>query len=299
MGSDSITYRIRPYDSQTVYAGYVVEVCPTLAAVKNVKAVKSGNGIKVSWKAVTGADYYKVYRTKDSDTRYNKTTKTYSGYSLETVYEAAVNTNGCKPELGESGYQYVGTYYNDEIKGTSVLDATVTYKTTATDEEGDYIPVGKNAAGETIYQTEETIYYDGPEAGTTYYYYVVACAEAPNGTSNYDEIRSVGCTKPASATYTNAIAKKVSKITSASSKKKGQVTIKFKKVSKVDGYAIYRSTKKNGTYTMVGTTTKTSFTDMSAVSGKTYYYKVASYVKGEAKANIYSAKTSAKKVKVK
>lgn len=61
----------------------------------------------------------------------------------------------------------------------------------------------------------------------------------------------------------------------------------------------YMGWLSDGTYSMVGTTTKTSFTDSSAESGKTYYYKVASYVKGEAKANIYSAKTSAKKVKVK
>lgn len=299
VGSDSVSYRIRPYDSQTVYDGYSITVEPTLAAVQGVKAVRSGNGIKVSWKPVAGADYYQVFRTTDSDTRYNKTTKTYSGFDMEPVYEAVINTNGCRPELDGEGYKYIGSYRTEKIKGTSVLDATISYQTTVADDNGDAIPVGKDATGQTLYQTEEAIYNQGPETGVTYYYYVRAYAEAPNGALNYNTISSIGFGKPASATYTNAIAKKVSKITSTTSKKKGQVTVKFKKVSNVDGYAIYRSTKKNGTYSMVGTTSKTSFTDLSAESGKTYYYKVASYVKGEAKANIYSAKTSAKKVKVK
>ncbi|MBO6015962.1 MAG: hypothetical protein J6P60_05180, partial [Lachnospiraceae bacterium] len=93
----------------------------------------------------------------------------------------------------------------------------------------------------------------------------------------------------------------VSKITSVKSKKKGQATVSFKKVKGVDGYAIFRSSKKNGTYALIGCVDgkKASFTDTSAPAGKTAYYKVASYIKGEKRTNIYSAKTVAKSVKVK
>lgn len=298
VGSDSVEYRIRPYDKTTVYEGATYTVSPSLAAVKSVKAVKTANGIQVTWKAVEGADYYKVFRTTDSDLLYDKTTKTYSKLG-DAISEAAINTTNCKPELGGNSYNAMGTYKTSEIRGTSVLDATLTYQTQSRDENGNPIKISKTTQGEDIYQTEEAIYYEGAEPGITYYYYVIAYADAPNGALNYSTISSVGCAKPASATYTNAIAKKVSKITSVTSKKKGQVTISFKKVSGVDGYAVYRSTKKNGTYTMVGTSTKNNFTDASAQSGKTYYYKVASFKKSEAKANIYSAKTAAKKVKVK
>lgn len=297
-GSDSVKYQIRPYDETIVYGAKQITVSPSLAAVKNVKAVRSGNGIRISWSPVAGADGYRVYRTTSSNLEYDKTTKTYKAKG-SNVYEAGINTTGCRPDLGDRGYNNAGTYSTYLIGGTSVLDATITYTKTAVDGYGKEIKIGETADGKTIYQTEEAIYYQGPEPGVTYYYYVVAYANAPNGSYNYSTITSTGCTKPASATYTNAIAKKVSKITSVSSKKKGQVTIKYKKVSKVSGYAIYRSTKKNGTYTMIGTSTKTTFTDYSAKSGKTYYYKVASYVKGEVQANIYSAKTSAKQVKVK
>lgn len=296
-GSESVTYRIRPYDSTTVYDGETVTVSGSLAAPTNVKAVRTKDGVKVSWKAVSGADYYMVYRTKDGSYTYDKTTKTYSYYGGELVYEAAVNTDNCYPELGYAPYSSAGTYMRSSIRGTSVEDKTLTYKVRSVDENDNYIAVGKTANGETIYQTEDAIYVEGPEAGTTYHYYVVAYAEAPNGLNGVDV--SSATSKASKVTYTNAAANKVSKITSVKSSKKGQATISYKKVKGVDGYAIYRSTKKNGTYVLVGTTTKTKFTDASAPAGKTCYYKVASYVKGEKKANIYSAKTAAKKVKIK
>lgn len=302
VGSDSVRYRICPFDEASIYNVSDVEpvtVEPSLAAVQNVKAARIKNGVQISWQPVAGADYYKVYRTENSNLYYDKTAKVYQCNGGELVNEVTLNTAGCRPELGGDGYNEAGTYSTSEIRGTSVCDVTVTYKKRVLDEKGHRIVIGKTPSGQSVYQTEDVVYHEGPEPGATYYYYVVAVAEAANGSFDYNQFQSVGCSKPAAAAYTNAVAKKVSKITSVSSKKKGKVTIKYKKVSGVDGYAIYRSTKKKGTYTMVGTSTKTSFTDESAQSRKTYYYKVASYVKGEKMANIYSAKTAAKKVKVK
>ena len=40
------------------------------------------------------------------------------------------------------------------------------------------------------------------------------------------------------------------------------------------GYQVYRSTSANGSYTLIGSTTKLGYTDETAKSGKTYYYKV-------------------------
>ncbi|MBQ1877650.1 MAG: hypothetical protein II161_02430, partial [Erysipelotrichaceae bacterium] len=44
------------------------------------------------------------------------------------------------------------------------------------------------------------------------------------------------------------------------------------KVSGTTKYLIYRSTKKNGTYTLIGSTTSLKYTDK--VKKGTYYYKV-------------------------
>jgi len=53
--------------------------------------------------------------------------------------------------------------------------------------------------------------------------------------------------------------------------------LSWKAVSGAKGYVVYRSTSKNGTYTRVGSTFLTSYTNSSLVSGKTYYYKVRAY----------------------
>lgn len=50
-------------------------------------------------------------------------------------------------------------------------------------------------------------------------------------------------------------------------------------VESAQKYMVYRSTTKNGTYTKLTTTGKTSYTDTSAKKGKKYYYKVAAYKK--------------------
>lgn len=64
----------------------------------------------------------------------------------------------------------------------------------------------------------------------------------------------------------------------AVSKTTTSANITWKSVYNVDGYNVYRSTSKNGTYKKVGSSTSTSYTDKGLTKGKTYYYKVAAYV---------------------
>lgn len=303
VGSDSIQYRIRPYDAKAVYSGQTITVYPTLAAPAGVKAAKTAEGVKITWSAVAGADYYKVYRTTSSDYSYDKTRKTYNYYGdSKAVYDAAINLEGCYPELESEGTEVrsLGTYKTTQIKGTSVEDKTLTYKTRSTDANGDEVVVGVDGSGNKIYAVEDAIYVEGPEPGFVYYYYVVAYAKDSNGAVDTGTVSSAS-TKAAMINYTNQAAGKATTIASVKSKKKGQVTVTVKKASGIKGYAIYRSDKKKGTYTLVGTidAKKTSFTDTTATSKKTAYYKVATFVEGEQKANIYSAKSAPKSVKVK
>ena len=74
-------------------------------------------------------------------------------------------------------------------------------------------------------------------------------------------------------------------------------TISYKKVKNAKGYLIYRSTKKKGAYTKLTKkpVKKTSYTDKTAKSGKTYYYKVVVVGKN----TTYSAGKVSKKVKIK
>lgn len=54
----------------------------------------------------------------------------------------------------------------------------------------------------------------------------------------------------------------------------GNLKVSWKKVAGATGYEIYRSTSKSGTYTLIGTSTTTSYTDKTAAVNKCYYYKV-------------------------
>lgn len=96
------------------------------------------------------------------------------------------------------------------------------------------------------------------------------------------------------------ITPKVPSITVKSNKKK-TATISWKKLSGVDGYVVYRSTKKNSGYKKVTTIKKAStksYINKKLKSKITYYYKVRSYKKVNGK-TAYSNYSSIKKVKIK
>ena len=98
--------------------------------------------------------------------------------------------------------------------------------------------------------------------------------------------------KPSSIIYGVKIAAK------AKNNKKGTVTVSYNKVTGATKYQIYRSEKKNGKYTLVGTSKKTTFADKKAKKKKTYYVRIRTYKKVSGK-TYYSGWSSVKKVKIK
>ena len=80
--------------------------------------------------------------------------------------------------------------------------------------------------------------------------------------------------------------------------KKGTVTVSYNKVTGATKYQIYRSEKKNGKYTLVGTSKKTTFADKKVKKKKTYYYKVVASGKNALLAD-FSVESSKVKIKVK
>ena len=67
----------------------------------------------------------------------------------------------------------------------------------------------------------------------------------------------------------------------------GKPYIKWTAVSGTSQYEVYRSGSKDGTYTLLGTTTATNYTDNKANAGYTYYYKVKAVSKVSSGANSY------------
>lgn len=102
---------------------------------------------------------------------------------------------------------------------------------------------------------------DSVKTGTTYNYIIRALNDVTYTNSDKATIKAIpGTTTEVTVTegYNN-------------------VTLKWSKVDGATGYYIYRATSENGTYKKVGSTTKTSYTNSSLTTNKTYYYKVAAY----------------------
>ena len=105
----------------------------------------------------------------------------------------------------------------------------------------------------------------GAKAGTTYYYRVKACNDA--GLSAYSNIVS-GQNKAVTPKPAAPVVKIGHSATS------GKPMLTWNAVSGATSYKVYRATSQNGTYSLLGTVTTTSYTNTGAKAGTTYWYKV-------------------------
>ena len=144
----------------------------------------------------------------------------------------------------------------------------------------------KKASGyKKIGQTTKTSYRDtSATPGKTAYYKVIAYNGKTKGA--YSGPKSAYILKTPGSVKAKASGK--------------NVTVSFGKVSKASGYAIYRSTKKNGTYKRVANlkSAKTIRKRFAKMKKGTYYYKVKAYTKTSGK-TLFTGYSSAVKVKVK
>ena len=281
---ESVTYRLRAYKNgnpKEYTEAYEITVNPYLAVPTSVKTSvnKADGSVTVSWKGVAGADFYRVYRSTSPAYLYDKDTKSYSYDNSMQLTEWITDSN--------SKYAYKAS--EKKLTATSIVDRKVSY-------------VDNNGV--------EHTWYDGPQAGVKYYYYVVACKNAtaynwkPSDKKNYDDDEystiTSGSSAAATATISNTTVGKT-KITSGKNSK-GKVTLKWQKVNDAAGYVVYRSTKKGSGYTQIAEITKGStvkYTDKTAKKGKKYYYKVRAVKANEAGVDVFSAYSAAKAVKVK
>ena len=113
-------------------------------------------------------------------------------------------------------------------------------------------------------------------AGYTYYYKVRAISKV-RSTAN----SSLSATVAATCHCARPVVKPDYLIST------GKPYIKWTAVSGASKYYVYRSGSKDGTYTLLGTTTATNYTDNKANAGYTYYYKVKAVSKVSSGANSY------------
>lgn len=175
-------------------------------------------------------------------------------------------------------------------KGMSWAERYVIYR--STEPNGTYTKIGSlkysdlNSTGFVNRYFTDT----GLDTGTTYYYKVRAAA--PYGTSfRFSDYSAVASAKCIVAVPTGLALTAV----------KGKITASWKKVAGAQGYQIWRSESKNGTYKRIYTVTSgatLSYADTTVKAGTTYYYKIRAYRKpnGTAVFSGYSALVSKKAI---
>lgn len=251
---------------------------PMITTPVNVTAAsRSYNSIKITWGKVTGAQKYEVYRSTSKSTGYTKigttTSTSYTDKNLETnkKYYYKVNavygkytsgyssvTNTKAVPAATSSLTITSRAYNElEIKWKKVSGATKYVLYRSTKEGSGYKKLG------TFFTT--TFLDTGVKGGVKYYYKVVPYRNSVKGKERIES--GVAVTQAVTGL-------KVTNKTATANK------LTWSKAAGADSYRIYRSTKKNSGYTAIGKTTKLTYTDKKAQTGKKYYYKVCGMING-------------------
>ena len=272
-----------------------VVVGPNLDAFK-VSSVKT-TSLKLSWNKVSEAKGYIVYTstnnkkwtkvktiTKNSTTSYTvkKLKAGTTHYYKVVAYKVVKKKN--KTVVTSKVIKVVTVPATPKLKVKSTTFNSVKLNVASVKGAKSYViekSTDKKNWSSTVTATKAgNITIDGLNTGTKYYFRVKACNDKCSGNSK------VVSAKPA----LKAPSIKVKSST------KGQVKITYKNVTGAEVYEVYRSTKKNGKYTLVGSENALQYVD-AAKSKKTYYYKVraTSNVNGK----IVGTYSKAVKVKVK
>ena len=235
------------------------------------KSVASSGKIKLTWDEIYGAKKYEIYRatSKDGEFKHLKTTTSTSYTTGGTVgktyyYKVRSVSNTGDKSVFSTVVSRAIDLPRPEVTAKNV-SSSGKIKLSWKEIEGAknyevYRSSSKDGKFELIKTTTSTSYTTGGTAGKTYYYKVKAIHEKSGSNSAYSEI--VSCVRE--------LARPDVSIKLSSGKPK----LSWKEVDDAKEYAIYRASSKDGTYKKLLTTTRLSWTDPDAKSGKTYYYKV-------------------------
>ena len=260
----------------------------TAPSVKTDYLISTGKPY-IKWAAVAGANKYEVYRSGSKDGTYTllgtTTNLNYTDSKANAGYiyyykVKAVNANSIKSDYSATVAatchcarpvvkpDYLISTGKPYIKWTAVSGASKYEVYRSGSKDGTYTLLGTTTAAN---------YTDSKaNAGYTYYYKVKAISSVKN---------TANSALSAAVAVTCRCARPVVKPDYLIST--GKPYIKWTAVSGASKYYVYRSGSKNGTYTLLGTTTATNYTDNKANAGYTYYYKVKAVSKVSSGANSY------------
>ena len=280
-------YKVRALDANGTAGAWSSVVSVTYKQTLSAPTVTGGNDAQgrptLTWKAVTGAAKYEVYRARSKDGDYIK-------YSTTT---GTSYTNTSYIENGNTYYYKVRALDANGRAGAWSSIVSVTYKQTlpaptvtgGNDAQGRPTLKWNAVSGAAKYEVYRARSKDGDYikystvTGTSYtntsyiedgntYYYKVRALKSDGTAGAWSSIVSV--------TYRAASTGTLSAPSVTGGKdSQGRPTLKWNAVTGAAKYEVYRARSKDGTYTKYSTTTGTAYTNSSYLtSGATYYYKV-------------------------
>lgn len=285
-------YQVRAFATEgdkTAYSNYSPEVSGTvkLSEVSNLQVTMTKvNTLRLTWDACSDAKSYEVYYYSSIDSRIRRATNT-----KKTFYNFSKAKCGVTYYFKVRTWQKIGKekYYSDycqEISGMTVLSGaptismkkltfnSIAFKWSkvkdakkyeiwyATSPDGDY-QLLKTQGGTSF--THKKI-----ATGVMYYYKVRPIRDYYTG-----EFSEVFSARPGLDELKNLNIERGTK----------QLKLSWKKLKGTENYVILRSEQENGTYTEVGRTPKTSYTDTGLKDNTRYYYKVYA-VAGSCESNV-------------
>ena len=282
-----------PQDLEAGYGGTLtwvpIEKKPAAPMVSVSQDTSSGK-IRLAWNRIDNAAQYEVYRADSETNKYTlleTTTATsfadtsavagdrYDYYVVSVTADAlrsdcsSIITGLCilaQPSitLGNRAFDGAVTIQWDKIESATKYEV---YR--APSKNGTYTRQG--STGNTSYTNTSA------KAGTTYYYKVRAICDNKDAASAYSTIKSRTCD----------LAQPVITLTNRASD--GAVSIQWDAIDGANRYEIHRAASKTGTYSKLGSTANTFYTNTTATVGKTYYYKIRAVCDNENAASAYSA----------
>lgn len=227
------------------------------------------------WDPVEGAEKYEIWRAKTKDGTYYLMSTTTGTRYVNTIAEPGVTYYYKVRTLSGGVYSEFSL-----VKEITCVCPRPTVSITVNPDTGKPVLTWKAVNGAAKYEVWRATSKDGTYykmytfsgtkysnttavPGVTYYYKVVAVPSAgEKGSSKPSDVKSItcDCAKPV--------------VTASVNPTTGLPTLTWNAVDGATKYEIWRATGVNGTYYKMYTQSGTSYTNTTAVPGKTYYYKV-------------------------
>ena len=272
----------------------VSRTCDLAQPVITLSNRASDGAVIIQWEKIEGIKEYQVHRATSKSGEYtlmkattatsytNTSTEAGKAYYYKVIAihdKSAANSAFSEIEsrtadLAQPKITLSNVASSGKIKVSwEKIDGAKEYQVhRATSKSGNY----------TLMKTTKELSYTNTsaEAGKAYYYKVIAIHDKSAANSEFSEIKS----------RTADLAQP--KITLSNVASSGKIKVSWEKIDGAKEYQVHRATSKSGEYTLMKTTTATSYTNTSVEAGKTYYYKVLAVHEKSAANSDYSESKS-------